>query len=302
MPRKKETITLSIPPGTKEQLEAIARRLNILWGKEPSVSGLIVAIAQQALEVGKPFTLDSNQVRALQQAIKVLNDAGCIGEAQTILALLLDRGNLEVPLRQSLLRQISQPDQAWRILIEEYRQKQQPFHLLYHNSQGEELEYTVRYAEVRFFEKRFYLFIWCEETQDVENEIPDLPELWHNRCLRFDRIGSIVPIGGNWRDRLDDINVHLQFRGWMAKAYEPKDGDIENELVGDVRNVVRRVINPFWLIREVLPYEAECIVVSPESIRDRMKQKIRQLSELYDQSCFPWNDVSGVKVRGKGKV
>ena len=46
MPRKKETITLSIPPGTKEQLEAIARQLNITWGKEPSISGLIVAIAQ----------------------------------------------------------------------------------------------------------------------------------------------------------------------------------------------------------------------------------------------------------------
>lgn len=282
MVRRKETITLSIPPGTKEQLEAIARRLNILWGKEPSVSGLIVAIAQQALEVGKPFALDSNQVQALQQAIKALNDAGRIGEAQTLLALLLDRGKIEVPLRQSLLKQVSQPAQAWRILIEEYRQKQQPFHLLYQNSQGEELEYTVRYAEVRFFERRFYLFVWCEETSDVENDIPDLPEIWHNRCLRFDRIRSIVPIGGDWRDRLDALKVHLQFRGWMAKAYEPKDDDLENELIGDVRNIVRRVINPFWLIREVLRYEAECIVVSPESIRDRLKEKLHSLLKHYE--------------------
>jgi predicted DNA-binding transcriptional regulator YafY len=282
MPRKKETITLSIPPGTKEQLEAIARRLNILWGKEPSVSGLIVAIAQQSLEVGKPFALDFSQIQALQQAIKVLNDAGRVSESQTILALLLNRGKIEVPLRQSLLKQVSQPAQAWRISIEEHRQKQQPFYLLYENSQEEELEYTVRYAEVRFFEKRFYLFIWCEETQDVENEMPDLPELWHNRCLRLDRLKSIVPIGGDWRDRLDELKVHLQFRGKMVKAYEPKEDDLENELVGDVRNVVRRVINPFWLIREVLRYEAECIVVSPESIRDRIKRKIRQLSDLYD--------------------
>ncbi|MHC5833162.1 MAG: transcriptional regulator, partial [Nostoc sp.] len=35
MPRKKDTITLSIPSGTKEQLEAIARCLNVTWGKEP---------------------------------------------------------------------------------------------------------------------------------------------------------------------------------------------------------------------------------------------------------------------------
>ena len=29
MPRKKETLTLSVPPGTKAQLEAIADRLDI---------------------------------------------------------------------------------------------------------------------------------------------------------------------------------------------------------------------------------------------------------------------------------
>ncbi|MBD0266390.1 MAG: transcriptional regulator, partial [Tolypothrix sp. Co-bin9] len=50
MPRKKETLTLSVPPGTKDQLEALARRLNILWGKDPSISGLLVAIAQQKPE------------------------------------------------------------------------------------------------------------------------------------------------------------------------------------------------------------------------------------------------------------
>ena len=35
MARKKETITLSIPPGTKEQLEAIAAKFQILWGDRP---------------------------------------------------------------------------------------------------------------------------------------------------------------------------------------------------------------------------------------------------------------------------
>ena len=47
--RKKETITLSIPPGTKEQLEAIALHQEIFWGKDPSVSGLIVAMPQGGL-------------------------------------------------------------------------------------------------------------------------------------------------------------------------------------------------------------------------------------------------------------
>jgi len=282
MPRKKDTITLSIPPGAKEKLEEIARRLNILWGKDPSISRLIVAIAEQSLEVGKPFTLDSNQVSALQQAIKALNDLDRIGEAQTVLALLLERGNLEPPLRQSLMKQISQSRKGWRIQIEDWMKKQQPFYILYQNSQGQELEYTVRHAEPRSFDNRFYLLIWCEETQDVENDIPDLPELWHNRCLTYDRIKSAVPINGIWRGKLDYLEVYLQFYGWLKKSYQLKDDDISDKTVGDVRQVVRRVANPFWLIREVARYWDECAIASPESMRDRLKQKLRTLCRLYD--------------------
>lgn len=282
MPRKKDTITLSIPPGTKEKLEAIARRLNILWGKDPSISGLIVAVAQHAVEVGKPFTLDSNQVNALQQAIKALNDAGQIGESQTILTLLLERGNLDASIRQSLLKQASKLLQAWRSQIDEYRQKQQPFYLFYENSQGEELQYTVRYAEPRFFDKRYYLLIWCEETEDVKNSIPNLPELWHNRTLIFDRIRLIVPASGEWREGLDHLKVYLHFRGWMVKSYERREDDLEDETIGDVRQVVRRVVNEFWLIREVLRYRQDCVIVSPQSMRDRLKQELLAMCQLYD--------------------
>ena len=282
MPRKKETITLSIPPGTKEQLEAIARRLNITWGKEPSISGLIVAIAQQSLEVGKPFILDSNQVNALQQAIKALSDAGQIGEAQTILTLLLERGNLDAAIRQSLLKQASKLVQAWRSQIDQYRENKQPFYLLYENSQGQELQYTVRYAEARFFDKRFYLMIWCEETEDVENLIPDLPELWHNRNLIFDKICSIVPASGEWREGLDYLKVYLHFRGWMVKSYQRRQDDLEDEMIGDVRQVVRQVVNEFWLIREVARYWEDCVIVSPASLRDRLKEKLFTLCQLYD--------------------
>ncbi|NHC37217.1 WYL domain-containing protein [Scytonema millei] len=282
MPRKKDTITLSIPPGTKEKLEEIARRLNILWGKEASVSGLIVAIAQHSVEIGKPFTLDANQINALQQAIKALNDAGHIGEAQTVLALLLERGNLEAPLRQSLMKQLGQPVREWRSRIEELIQTQQPFYLLYQNSQDRELDYKVRHAQVRFFEKRFHLMIWCDETADVEDDIPELPELWHNRCLSFDRIKSVVATSGDWRDELDYIEVQLHFRGGLIKAYQPKEEDLEDDTIGDVRQVVRRVANPFWLIREVARYWEDCVIVSPESMRDRLKQKVLTLCKLYD--------------------
>jgi predicted DNA-binding transcriptional regulator YafY len=281
MPRKKDTITLSIPPGTKKKLEEIACKLNITWGKEPSISGLIVAIAEKSLEVGKLFTLDSNQINAFQQAIKALSDAGRIGEAQTVITLLLERGNLDVAVRQLLLKQASKLVQAWQSRIDEYRQNKQPFYLLYENSQKQELQYTVRYAEPRFFDKRFYLMIWCEETEDVENLIPELPELWHNRTLIFDRIRSVVPASGEWREELDYIKVYLHFRGWMVKSYQRREDDLEDEIIGDVRQVVRRVVNDFWLIREVARYWEDCVIVSPDNLRDRMKQKLLTLCDLY---------------------
>lgn len=281
MSRKKETITLSIPPGTKEQLEELARRLNIMWGKEPSVSGLIVAIAQQQLEVGQPFTLNQEQVDALRQATVDLIDAGHVEEARTILTLLLNKGMLETPLRQSLLKQVSDSRKGWRLEIDNLRDKKQPFHLLYRNSQNQEMEYTVRYGEIKFYEKRFFLLVWCEETQDVENDIPTLPELWHNRCLRLDRIVSILPMSGDWRGQLDYLKVQLHFRNGLVKAYESKSDDLEDKIKGDVRQVVRKVINCFWLNREVRRYGKDCIIVSPENVRDRFKQELQELYNLY---------------------
>ncbi len=281
MPRKKETLTLSVPPGTKEQLEEIAHSLGIFWGKSPSPSGLISAIAQQQLEVAKPFTLDSAQVKALQQAAKILSDSGQIAEAQTLIGLLLERGNLEPPQRQLFLQQASQLTEAWRIIIDQHRSNQQPFLLFYRDAQERELEYTVRYAEISFEEKRFFLNIWCEETEDIKDT--DFPELIHNRCLRLDRIKAIIPTAGQWRDQgLDFLRVYLHFKKGMVKAYEPRAKDISNEVVGEIRQVVRQVSNPFWVEREVLRYGGDCVVMSPDSLRDRIKQKLLTLCHLYD--------------------
>jgi predicted DNA-binding transcriptional regulator YafY len=283
MPRKKETLTLSVPPGTKERLEAIARRLNIFWGKSPSPSGLVSAIAQHQLEVGtQPLTLSEQQIKALRQATKLLIDAGQIEEATIVITLLLNQGDLEASIYQAFLQQVNQPIKAWRAQVDELIANRQPFAIKYRNSQNQELDFMVRYAEVCFYEKRFYLQIWCEETADALQGNPDLPEVAHNRCLRFDRIQQIQPIAGDWRGSFDFIKVYLHFNGWLANAYEPKPGDVENSVIGGVRQVVRRVVNPFWLIREVFRYGKDCKIVAPESIRERMKQEIQAMNRLYD--------------------
>lgn len=281
MPRKKETLTLSVPPGTKEKLDAIAQRLGYKWGDRPSPSGLVSAIAQGDVAVGDVFALDTNQIKALRQAVKDLVDTGHIEEAKSVITLLLSRGQLEAPIRQALMKQVSQPIEGWRIQIDQYIQQQQPFHLVYQNSQQQVLEYTVRYAEPIFYEKRFYLQIWCEETEDSQ----DIPALKHNRCFRFERIQAIFPIAGAWRGQLDSINVELHFRGWLANAYEEKLDDVTVEPVADSRTkvlrVIRRVVNPFWLFREIRRYGADCEIISPQDVRDRFAQDVRALYENY---------------------
>jgi predicted DNA-binding transcriptional regulator YafY len=72
----------------------------------------------------------------------------------------------------------------------------------------------------------------------------------------------------------------------MVKAYESRNADISNEVLvvreEKVRQVVRRVSNPFWLVREVLRYGGDCVVVSPENVREQVKQKLRLQCQQYD--------------------
>ncbi len=56
--------------------------------------------------------------------------------------------------------------------------------------------------------------------------------------------------------------MYLHFCRGMVKAYEARPNDIHSQEMGDVRQVERRVSNPFWLIREVLRYGEDCVVVS----------------------------------------
>ncbi|MCM1983093.1 helix-turn-helix transcriptional regulator [Lyngbya confervoides] len=285
MPRKKETLTLSVPPGTKNKLDAIAARLGIKWGERPSPSGLVSAIADSSLYVGPYFSFSREEIEALQQAIRALIDSGQPTLAKSVITLLLNYAHLEAPLRQELIKTASHPLDGWRIQVDQYRDRQQPFRVLYANSQGKILEFTVRYAEVQFHEKRDYLQIWCDETEDNL----DLPELKHNRCLRLDRIQGILEATGEWRGSFDSILVQLRFTNDMVAAYESKAEDIRNEIlasdpqkgVSQQRIVTRKVVNPFWLIREVLRYGPDCQIISPPEIRDLLKSEIQTTLQHY---------------------
>jgi predicted DNA-binding transcriptional regulator YafY len=282
MSRKGQSITLSISERDKAELEAIAFEFGMMWGDRPNISKLVEAIARRQFILGHNNNWSEVRIRALHRCISALTDIGQIEQAQIIANLLLERSELSLPLRSEIERFLENSPPPWRLDIDRYIKREQPFQLSYQDATGRIWNFTVRYAKVLPHEKRQYLDCWCEET---EGNL-DVEELHHNWSLRLDRIqdAAVMPISGKWRSQLDEMDVEMHLLGNLAFAYQAKPEDKTNEWIPEkqrVRRVVRGVSSTFWFIREVMQYAPDCVVASPDSVRDRIKQKLRNLCNLY---------------------
>lgn len=283
MGRRGQSITLSVSEADKAQLEALALEFGKTWGDRPNISRLVEAIARRQLVIAPNHDWTKERIAALNRARTALVDVGEIQMAVAIAHLLLERSELTLPLRTELEQFIQQPVLPWRLQVERYIRQNQPFQLSYQDAAERIWQFSIRYAELVTHEERQYLDCWCEETEGNR----DLPELQHNWCLRLDRItdASVSPIAGQWQPGLAVILVEIHlFRG-LAFAYRSKTNQDEvNEWLTDppqVRRVVRRVSNTFWFIREILRYGQDCEIISPDSVRNRLKQEIIALGERY---------------------
>ncbi|MEA5503838.1 WYL domain-containing protein [Halotia wernerae UHCC 0503] len=283
MSRKGQSITLSISERDKAELEAIALEFGMMWGDRPNISKLIEAIARRQLLIGNNNDWTQARIRALRHCISALTDIGQIEQAQIIANLLLERSELSLPLRSEIEGFLKNLPPAWRLEIDRYIVRQQPFQLSYQDAAGRLLNFTVRHAKITPHEKRQYLDCWCEETEGNF----DIPELIHNWSLRLDRItdAAVTSISGEWRTNLDEIKVEMHLFAGLAFAYQAKPEDDIHEWLADkprVRRVIRRVSSTFWFSREIMQYAPDCVVILPENVRDRLKQKLRTLCDLYD--------------------
>jgi predicted DNA-binding transcriptional regulator YafY len=281
--RKGQSITLSISDRDKAELEAIAIELGMMWGERPNISKLVLAIARRQLLVFPNNNWSETRIRALERSIRVLTDIGQIEEAKLIAELLLERSELSLPLRAEIERFLQNLPPPWRLKIDRQILRQQPFQLSYQDAAERLWNFTVYHAKVTPHEKRLYLDCWCEETEGNQ----DIPELTHNWCLRLDRIqdAAVTPTEGQWLPTLAQIEVEMYLFKGLAFAYQAKPEDSENDWLPDqprVRRVVRKVSNTFWFLREVMQYGEDCVVVSPESVRDRIKQKVKSLCNQYN--------------------
>lgn len=283
MSRKGQSITLSVSERDKTELEAIALEVGMMWGDRPNISKLVEAIARRQLLINPNNDWKEPRLQALKQAIDSLIDAGNIQAALEIANLLLDRSELSIPLRREIEKVLENPPPAWRIEIERLINRQQPFQLIYQDTAERVWHFHIYHAIVTPHEERQYLDCWCEETAGNL----DVEELQHNWSLRLDRISeaAIAPISGKWRNSLDSIPVEMHLLRGLALAYRSKHQDITNELLPEVppvRRVVRRVTYTFWFFREVLKYGEDCVIVAPDSVSERIKQKILTMCQLYD--------------------
>lgn len=280
MARQKEALTLSVPPGTKKQLDELAERLGYRWGDRPNASALITALADGSLAVGAGLRLAEAEQQALVQAINALIDNGTTEHARVLMEFLVAHGEPAEALRRKLLERLGNADDSRRKQIDEKIAARQPFYLYYKSARGTPYQFTVRFARVRFRERRSYLEIWCEETE----KSADLPGLKHNRFLRLDRAQglSVVASGGIWRDDLDHVEATFKLAPVLARDYEPDPDDLGTQVDGEALIVTRRTASAFWLLRELKAYGALCEVLAPPELRERMRQELCEAAGVYE--------------------
>lgn len=283
MSRKGQSITLSVSERDKAELEAIALEFGMMWGDDPNISKLIKAIAKRELIVGKNHDWQDSRIRALHRCIGSLTDIGQNEQAEIIANLLLERSELSVPMRKEIEGFLNHSRPSWRLQVDHYILREQPFQLSYQDAAERVFNFTVHYAKITPHEKRQYLDCWCEET---EGNL-DIPELQHNWCFRLDRINeaAVTETTEKWRSQLDQIDVEMHLYKGLAFAYQTKPEDKLVEWIPDqqqVKRVMRRVSNTFWFIREIMQYSSDCIVVSPENVRSLIKKKLIEQCQKYD--------------------
>lgn len=285
MTRKNQAITLSINEKDKKVLEQLALEFGKTWGHKPNISKLIKAIALGELKIATNHDWSKKRIETLEQARKLLWDLGFISEAEEIGIILKERSELNIFFRNEIEKFLDKPKPLWRKNIENFINRQQPFKLTYQDASERQLSFTILHGQLRLIEKHQYLVCTCEET--VGNQ--DIPELQHNWTLRLDRIQEAVvfPIRRTWQPELNVIKVEFKVYGGLAFGYgkeENKQDDIfQGEIEGDppYRLIGRNVWSTFWFFREIAKYWDNCQIISPDSVKNKFREKLLNLNQLY---------------------
>ena len=291
MPRKRSSFNLSIADHEKARLEQLALEFGQTWGDNPNVSKLIKAIAKGQLRIAVNHDWSPERINTLVRIFGWLKDTDQISDALEVAHLLLERSELNIPLRHELQAWLDQPSAPWRMDLERCIRQQRPFRIAYQDAAERLWNFTVRHAMIQRHEERQYLDCWCDETEGNQ----DVEALQHNWSLRLDRIPEEAVIAraeGHWQPELSYIEVEFHLLNGLALGYRSKTkADIINEWMPEqnIRRVVRRIHNTFWFLREVRRYGADCVLIGPEDVCDRYKQDLIKNITQYGFSVLQVN-------------
>ncbi len=289
MGRKGRSITISLSDEDKARLEELALEYGMRWGDRANISKLIEAIARQTLKIAHNNDWPIERIVLLDRIRGLLVDMGRVQDAVAIAELLRARSELTIPLRQELDTFLERDIHPWRIEIERYIKRERPFQLSYQDPRDQIFHFNIYYAKIVPRGDRQYLDCWCAETDGNK----DLPDLEHNRTLRLDRITdaavtAITPgdrSSQQWRKGLDTLEVEMHLYGGLAFGYSSKRGqDVVVEWLPDAprtRRIVRSISSSFWFERDILPYGADCEVISPPALRSRIQATVQSMAQRY---------------------
>jgi len=283
MTRKGRALTLSVSDQEKTQLEQLALAFDQTWGDNPNISKLVKAIAKGELRLAANHDWTRDRIDVLNRVRNLCVDFGYLHEALVIAELLLERSEINLPLRQEIQAFVEHPSPSWRIEIERCILRQRPFCLTYQDAAERLWSFTIRHAKIITYEDRQYLDCWCDETEGSR----DVEALLHNWSLRLDRIPEeavISPAEGHWQPELSSIQVEFWLLNQLAFSYRSKTkADLTNQWLPDqqARRIVRQIHHTFWFFREVRRYGANCIVIGPEEVRHRFAKDAIAMARHY---------------------
>lgn len=152
-------------------------------------------------------------------------------------------------------------------LIENYCNKNSDILIIYDSPSSGEKNIYLKAEKITLENGAFYLWGYNYELDETS-------------YLRFDRIKSVEPAIMKERKEKEGFMVKYKLTGISAYSFHPCpscriiEKKRDNELV-----IEAKVTNKFKFIQEIMSYGFDCTVLSPETIRQEVIQKLKMMIE-----------------------
>ncbi len=153
--------------------------------------------------------------------------------------------------------------------LENYCFHNRTLHINYHSPESGEKILQITAEKISFENNAYYL--WGINTLSKETQY-----------IRIDRINEIKAIDIKTSNVKPDIYTAVyKIKGTAFKSFTPEDTEkiIETK---DKEIIISSVVqNKFRFVQKMLSYGDECIVISPELLKNEVVQKLKSMAKVY---------------------